>query len=134
MKIHYFYKREYDRGFYNLEIVAWLEEKEISRQGQSRLSFTQLERLKIFLSKDNSSYHNHRIEHDFAEKSCYGHYAHTRKELVEEMKKQSLFPIDNRNYIRLRKVALALYRKQPLVDFSKFKGKQTYQIRQIIGD
>lgn len=134
MKIHYFYKREYDRGFYNLEIVAWLEEKEISRQGQSRLSFTQLERLKIFLSKDNSSYHNHRIEHDFAEKSCYGHYAHTRKELVEEMKKQSLFPIDNRNYVRLRKVALALYRKQPLVDFSKFNGKQTYQIRQIIGD
>lgn len=134
MKIHYFYKREYDRGFYNLEIVAWLEEKEISRQGQSRLSFTQLERLKIFLSKDNSSYHNHRIEHDFGEKSCYGHYTHTRKELVEEMKKQSLFPIDNRNYERLRKVALALYQKQPLVDFSKFIRKQTYQIRQIIGD
>ena len=28
MKIHYFYKRNYSQGFYDLEIVAWLEEKE----------------------------------------------------------------------------------------------------------
>ena len=111
-----------------------MEEKETSRLGNERLTFTQLERLNIFLSKDNESYHNHRIEHDYGEKSCNGHYAHTRKELVEGMKKQSLFPIDNRNYERFRKVALALYRKQPLVDFSKFRGKQTYSIRQLIGD
>ena len=26
MKIHYFYRREYNKGFYNLELVAWLEE------------------------------------------------------------------------------------------------------------
>lgn len=134
MKIHYFYRREYNKHFYNLEIVAWLEEKETSRLGNERLTFTQLERLNIFLSKDNESYHNHRIDHDYGEKSCNGHYAHTRKELVEGMKKQSLFPIDNRNYERFRKVALALYRKQPLVDFSKFRGKQTYSIRQLIGD
>lgn len=133
MKIHYFYRREYDKGFYNLEIVAWLEEKETSRQGHERLSFTRLERLRIFLSKDNT-YHNHSMEHDFGEKSCYGHYAHTRKELVEEMKKQSLFSIDSRNYERFRKVALNLYSKQPLVDFFKFKGPQKYTIRQIIGD
>lgn len=67
MKIHYFYKREYDRYFYDLELVAWLEETEISRQGNKRLSFTQLERLRIFLSKDNKSYHNHLIKHEFAE-------------------------------------------------------------------
>ena len=134
MKIHYFYRREYAKGFYNLEIVAWLEEKEISRLGHKRLTFTRLERLNIFLSKDNKSYHNHRIEHDFGEKSCNGHYAHTRKELVDAMKKHSLFPIDNRNYERFRKVALALYQKQPLVDFYKFKGKQKYTIREIIGD
>lgn len=133
MKIHYFYKREYHKGFYDLEIVAWLEEKEISRQGHERLSFTQLERLRIFLSKDNQSYHNHRIDHDFGERSCMGHYAHTRRELIESMKKDSLIPIDNRNYERFRKVALALYQKQPLVDFDKFKGKQNYTIHQIIG-
>lgn len=134
MKIHYFYRREYNKGFYNLEIVAWLEEKEISRQGHERLSFTQLEKLRIFLSKDNSSYHNHRMEHDFGEESCFGHYAHTRKELVEAMKKDSLLPIDQRNYERFRKAALNLYQKQPLVDFSKFRGRQKYMIRQIIGD
>lgn len=134
MKIHYFFRREYNRGFYNLEIIAWLEEKETSRLGVERLSFTQLERLSIFLSKDNESYHNHRMEHDFGEKSCNGHYAHTRKELVNAMKRSSLLPIDGRNYERFRKVAIGLYQKQPLVDFSKFKGKQTYSIRQIMGD
>lgn len=133
MKIHYFYRREYDKGFYNLEIIAWLEEKETSREGYKRLSFTQLERLKIFLSKDNG-YHNHSIEHDFGEKSCYGHYAHTRKKLIEAMRKQSLLPIDGCNYERFRRVALNLYSKQPLVNFSKFKGTQKYTIRQIIGE
>ncbi|RHA57652.1 hypothetical protein DW932_18255 [Bacteroides intestinalis] len=133
MKIHYFYRREYSTGFYDLEIVAWLEEKETSRQGVERLSFTQLERLKIFLSKSND-YHNHSMEHTFGEKSCYGHYAHTCKELTEAMKKDSLLPIDNRNYERFRKVALGLYNKQALVDFSKFRGKQNYTIRQLIGD
>lgn len=53
MKIHYFYKRKYSQGFYDLEIVAWLEEKETSRQGIERLSFTRLERLRIFLSKSD---------------------------------------------------------------------------------
>lgn len=27
MRIHYFYKRDYRQGFYDLKIVAWLEEK-----------------------------------------------------------------------------------------------------------
>lgn len=47
MKIHYFYKREYNSGFYDLVIEAWLEEKETSRQGVERLSFTRLEKLRI---------------------------------------------------------------------------------------
>ena len=63
-----------------------------------------------------------------------GHFAHTRKELIEDMKKWDLEPIDRRNYERFRKVAIALYYKQSLVDFSDFKGKQKYTIRQIIGD
>lgn len=28
MRIHYFYKKDYRQGFYDLEIVAWLEEKQ----------------------------------------------------------------------------------------------------------
>lgn len=133
MKIHYFYNREYNPGFYNLEIVAWLEEKETSRQGVERLSFTRLERLRIFLS-NSDQFQAHRIEHDFGKKSCMGHFAHTRKELKEDMNKWKLKPIDRRNYERFRKVALALYHKQSLVNFSDFKGKQKYAIRQIIGD
>lgn len=133
MKIHYFYKREYHKGFYYLEIVAWLEEKEISRQGIKRLSFTRLEKLKIFLSKGDQ-YHAHTIEHDFGKNSCHGHSAHTRKGLVEDMKKWDSKPIGRRNYERFRKIALALYQKQALVDFSDFAGKQNYSVRQIWGD
>lgn len=133
MKIHYFYKRDYSQGFYNLEIFAWLEEKETSRQGIERVSFTRLERLRIFLSKEDK-YHVHTIDHDFGKNSCTGHFAHTRKGLTDDMKKWDCKPIDRRNYERFRKVAIALYHKQSLVDFSDFKGKQKYTIRQIIGD
>ena len=63
-----------------------------------------------------------------------GHSAYTRKKLVEDMGKWGLKPIDRRNYERFRKVALALYYEQSLIDFSSFKGKQTYTIRTIIGD
>ena len=49
MRIHYFYKKDYRKGFYDLTIVAWLEEKTISRQGDARLSFKELERLDLFI-------------------------------------------------------------------------------------
>ena len=133
MKIHYFYKREYNSGFYDLVIEAWLEEKETSRQGVERLSFTKLEKLRIFLSKDDH-FHCYDFKHEFGKNSCIGHFAHTRKKLKEDMNKWKLKPIDRRNYERFRKIALALYRKQSLIDFSDFKGRQTYAIRQIIGD
>lgn len=133
MRIHYFYKRDYRQGFYDLEIVAWLEEKTISRQGDERLSFKELERLDIFISK-KSDFQAHKISHSFGSNSCIGHSAHTRKKLVEDMGKWGLKPIDRCNYERLRKVALALYYKQSLINFSDFKGKQKYTIRTIIGD
>ncbi len=133
MRIHYFYKRDYRQGFYDLKIVAWLEEKTISRQGDEILSFKELERLDIFLSKD-ADFQSHRINHEFGKNSCIGHSAHTRKKLVEDMGKWGLKPIDRRNYERFRKVALALYYKQSLINFSDFKGKQKYTIRTIIGD
>jgi len=133
MKIHYFYKKDYRQGFYDLTIVAWLEEKTISRQGDEILSFKELERLDIFFSKSDD-FQTHKISHEFGRNSCLGHSAHTRKKLVEDMGEWGLKPIDRRNYERFRKVALALYHKQSLIDFSDFKGKQTYTIHTIIGD
>lgn len=133
MKIHYFYKRDYSKGFYDLEIIAWLEEKETSKKGLERLSFTRLEKLKIFISKSDK-YHDHTINHEFGKNSCKGHWAHTRKELMADMKKWGYVPIDRCNYERFRKIALAIYQKQSLVDFSDFDGRQKYTIYQIIGD
>lgn len=131
MRIHYFYKRDYRERFYDLKIIAYLEEKTISRQGDERLSFKELERLEIFISK-SADFHAHKIIHDFGRDSCVGHFANTRKKLVEDMGKWGLKPIDRRNYERFRKVALALYYKQSLINFSDFKGKQKYTIRTII--
>ena len=133
MIIHYFYKRDYRQCFYGLEIVAWLEEKTISRQGDEILSFKRLEQLDIFISK-KSDFQAHKITHCFGSNSCIGHSAHTRNKLVEDMRRWELQPIDRRNYERFRKVALALYYKQSLINFSDFKGKQKYTIRTIIGD
>lgn len=56
------------------------------------------------------------------------------KEIIDDMKKWDCKPLDRRNYERFRKVALALYHKQSLVDFSDFTGKQNYMVRQIWGD
>lgn len=133
MKVHYFFNHKPMNDFYDLEIMAFLEEVEISRTGVKRLSFTYLERLRIFISKDDK-YHNNCISHEFAENSCSGHFAHSRKELFEAMNKNGLEPLNRIQYERFRKVGLAIYRKQHLVDLSKFKGRQNYTIRQIIGD
>lgn len=131
MRIHYFYKKVYSQGFYDLEIIAWLEQKETSKQGVERLSFDRLEKLRIFISK-GEKYHNHTFNHDFSRDSCAGHWAHTRKELMTDMNKHEFKPIDRNNYERFRKVAIAIYKKQAMVDFSYFKGPQSYSIHQII--
>lgn len=89
MRIHYFYKKDYRKGFYDLTIVAWLEEKAISRQGDARLSFKELERLDIFISR-SPDFQAHRINHSFGKNSCIGHSASTRKKLVEDMGKWGL--------------------------------------------
>ncbi len=133
MKVHYFFIHDRMEYFYKLEIIALLEEVETSRLGVKRLNFTYLEQLKMFISKDNK-YHNHSFVHDFAQNSYTGHWAHSRKELTEAMNKRDFKPISQINYCRFRKVALAIYQKQHLVDFSKYKGRQNYTIRQIIGD
>lgn len=116
-----------------LRLLPGWKKKTISRQGDARLSFKELERLDIFISK-SPDFQAHRINHSFGKNSCIGHSAYTRKKLVEDMGKWGLKPIDRRNYERFRKVALALYYEQSLIDFSSFKGKQTYTIRTIIGD
>lgn len=132
MKIHFYYKHDFRKDFYSVELFAYLEENEISRVGERRLCFTQLENLRIFFSKGN--YHDHTMKHEFGKNSCHGHWAHTRKELDDNMKIKGFKNLSRKNYERFRRVAITLYHKQELVDFSKYIGAQTYLIRQIIGD
>lgn len=133
MKVHYLFIHERLDNFYSLEIIAVLEEKEISRTNVKRSSFRYLEKLRIFISKDDN-FHSSDINHEFGEDCCSGHWAHSRSEFLKSMYGKKFKPINQTNYLRFRKVALAIYNKQRLVDFSKFKGKQNYTIKTIIGD
>lgn len=133
MKVHYFFIHERMDHFYKLELISVLEEKETSKENVKRLSFTYLEKLRIFISKDDN-YHSSDLNHEFGENGCCGHWAHSRTEFLKSMYGKKFKPINHINYCRFRKVALAIYNKQRLVDFSKFKGKQNYAIRTIIGD
>lgn len=132
MKIHFYYKHDFMKDFYSLELFAYMEENETSRIGERRLSFTQLENLRIFFSK--GTYHDHSMKHEFGKNSCHGHWAHTRKELDDNMITKGFKKLSCKDYERFRSRAIALYCKQKLVDFSEYKGKQTYSVRQIIGD
>ena len=77
MRIHYFYKKDYRKGFYDLRIVAWLEEKTISRQGDARLSFKELERLDILISR-SPDFQAHRINHSRSEERRVGKECRSR--------------------------------------------------------
>lgn len=131
MIIHYFYKKTHYDGFYHIELRAFLEEKELSRLGEKRLSYKYLEKLRLFASKDQQICD---FDHEFGRDNCTGHSSHNRKELMKDLRKWEFYPLDRQNYERFRKVALGIYHKQQLVDFSDFKGKQKNIYRVIIGD
>ena len=131
MKIHYFYRKPSDNGFYHIELKAFLEEKEFSRLGEKRLSFKYLEQLRLCVSKDLQFCD---CKHEFGRDNCTAHFAHSRKELTKDLGKWEFYPLDRRNYERFRKVALEIYSKQQLVNFDDFKGKPKGIYRVIIGD
>lgn len=131
MRIHYFRKKTRHNGFYHIELKAFMEEKELSQLGEKRLSFKYLEKLRLFVAKDHQLCD---FKHEFGRDNCTAHFAHSRKELIKDLEKWEFYPIDRRNHERFRKVALEIYYKQQLVDFSDFKGKQKDIYRVIMGD
>ncbi|MBS7154618.1 MAG: hypothetical protein ACLTZT_04490 [Butyricimonas faecalis] len=131
MRIHYFYRKTYYKGFLHIELKAFLEEKELSRQGEERSCFKYLETLELFVSKDR---HLCDFKHEFGDANCTAHGAHNRTGLTKDLAKWEFYPINRRNYERFRKVALGIYYHQQLVNFSAFKGKQKDIYRVIIGD
>ena len=72
-----------------LRLLPGWKKKTISRQGDARLSFKELERLDILISR-SPDFQAHRINHSFGKNSCIGHSASTRKKLVEDMGKWGL--------------------------------------------
>lgn len=135
MKIHYYYNHEQTgSGFYKLELRAYLEEKEYSRLGKLRLNFRCLEQLTIHISKEQQTFQCNDFTHHYGAESCLCHFSHSVYELNKDMKSWNLYPIDQRNYERFRKVCIMLYQNAGLINFSDFVGPQKNIGRVIIGD
>ena len=130
MIVHYFYCREYG-AFHDLKLAALMEE-DVWRNDMQEKSFKYIEEIRIFISNDMDRYHNATFKIDFGKDSCHGHYAKSRTELFIAMNDNcghEYKPITKLQYLRLRKVALAIYQSENCMDFDLVAKKQDYTVR-----
>jgi len=138
MKVHYFYKRKWNRSWVSIELEAIMEEDSFSQARQvKQKSFTFLEQLRCHISKDMNKFHNSDFKIEFGKDSCHGHWAKSVPELYKHKTDmnsslESFIPITRAQYERLRKLAFAVYEKNKCMDFDMVKEKQTYSITTII--
>lgn len=139
MKVHYFYKRDRGPYFHNVKMEALLEQDVYScvRECDEK-SFTYVEQIKVFISKDQEKSQFKQFKIEFGKDSATGIGVKSVAELNAHMRKDSYggnwVRITRKQYERIRKVLFALYQKgDTQMNFDKFKGKQTYAITRIIG-
>ena len=95
--ILFFVRREY--GTPSIELRAYKVEKV-----NEEFAFLELERLRLVVFS--------------GENNCLYNSANNIPDLMKDMKRWQLSPIDRRNYERFRKVALGIYRQAGIIDFT----------------
>lgn len=108
-KILFFVKREY--GVPSIELRAY----KVGRS-KNELTFREIERLRLVVFSGN--FQAVTLNHEYGKDDCMYNSAKNIPDLVKDMKKWQLSPIDRRNYERFRKVALGIYRKAGIIDFT----------------
>lgn len=108
-KVLFFIKREY--GAPSIELRAYKVEK-----SNDRLAFLELERLRLVVF--SGSFQSITLNHEYGKNNCMYNSAENIPDLIKDMKKWQLSPIDRRNYERFRKVAIGIYRKAGIIDFT----------------
>lgn len=58
------------------------------------------------------------LHHEYGKNNCLYNSANNIPDLMKDMKRWQLSPIDRRNYERFRKVALGIYRQAGIIDFT----------------
>lgn len=108
-KILFFIRREY--GSPSIELRAYKME-----ESNDRFDFRQIEHLRLLAYSGN--YQVISFNHEYGKDDCSYNAAKDVSELIKDMKKWQLTPIDRRNYERFRKVAIGIYRKAGIIDFT----------------
>lgn len=138
MKVHYFYKRNYNKYWFAIQLEALMEEDSFSAQRQVKeKSFTYLEKLRCHICKDMGRFQSSEFNLEFGKDSCHGSGAKSVAELYKikldkTHKLESFTLITRLQYERLRKLAFAVYEKNKCMDFDMVKEKQNYSVTTII--
>ena len=125
--ILFFVRREY--GAPSIELRAYkvekvnnefaflelLEERAIATFGRVKNNGKTVSSNIDFYSGDFQSVSLH---HEYGKNNCMYNSANNIPDLMKDMKRWQLSPIDRRNYERFRKVALGIYRQAGIIDFT----------------
>ncbi len=139
MRVHYFYNRDRGPYFHSVRMEALWEQDIYSCVREcNEKSFTYVEKIEVFISKDPERSQFKKFKIEFGKDSAAGPGVNSVAELNKSMKKESYRGswerITRKQYERIRKVLFALYQKgDTQINFDLFKGKQTYSINRIIG-
>jgi hypothetical protein len=140
MKLIFMYRNKTygrTRGFYDLELEAWLQNDNTVFRGNKESEFTLIERIRIFINKNtDTEYHSCEIKHFFGEDSCEGHSAKSIKEFLYyqtdlSFKLYQFKIINQRDFERLKSTAFKIYNKYRSVDYEKLKSKGEPFVRRI---
>lgn len=79
-------------------------------------AFLELERLRLVVF--SGDFQSVSLHHEYGKNNCLYNSANNIPDLMKDMKRWQLSPIDRRNYERFRKVALGIYRQAGIIDFT----------------
>jgi hypothetical protein len=114
MNLYFFYKRRNRGTWFDISIEAWEENDNCYMGGDPVSSFTQLERLRIYLCKDPGHYHSARFDHDFSMDSCMGHYAKNLFDFRNSHFEDGYLETDHKSFQRFKKVMIRLVPGLPI--------------------
>lgn len=136
MNVHFFYSNKSHENFYDVRLKAYMEQDVYSSRNQRmEQRFTYIEEIRLHVCKELSRHHVASFKIDFGKDSCHGSGYSSFTELMREHNKWSYDngweSVTEKNYLRLRKVVLAIYNRVPAMDFSLVAEPQTSFIREL---
>lgn len=120
-KMHYFIKEDARGNFYTIEMYCFFE----IPQRDDTSNFRQIEKVRLFYSKDMQANEVGWFEIDFGKGTCMGSSAKTAKELTEVYTRDTSIynykVATQKEYLALRTKAFEIFNKQTCIDFDTLK-------------